>query len=69
MKKLIMFIFLLFNFQAWAHHTKDHTMLMENTDQVINMTKQGADDPWLLIVWSCIVILFTLGVVKLINKK
>jgi hypothetical protein len=69
MKKLIMFIFLLLNYPAWAHHTKDHTMLMENSDQVINMTQQGANNPWLLIAWACIVILFALGVVRLINKK
>lgn len=69
MKKLIMFIFLLLNYPAWAHHTKDHTMLMENSDQVIDMTRQGVDNPWLLIAWACIVILFALGVVRLINKK
>jgi hypothetical protein len=69
MKKLIMFIFLWLNYPAWAHHTKDHTMLMENSDQVIDMTRQGVDNPWLLIAWACIVILFALGVVSLINKK
>lgn len=69
MKKLIMLISLLLNFPVWAHHTKDHTMLMENSDRVINMTQQGADDPWLWIVWAGVVILFVLGVFRLINKK
>jgi hypothetical protein len=69
MKKLIMFILLLLNSPAWAHHTKDHTMLSEKTDQVISMTQQGADNSWLWIVWAGVIIIFALGVFRLINKK
>ncbi|NIA02673.1 MAG: hypothetical protein GWO88_00445 [Planctomycetia bacterium] len=69
MKKLLIFLLLFLNYPAWAHHTKDHAMLMENTDQVINMTQQGADNSWLWIIWAGVAILIALGVFRLMNKK
>ena len=69
MKKSMMFFLLLFNYPAWAHHTKDHTMLMENSDQVISMTQQGANNSWFWIAWAVVIIVLCLGIVRVINKN
>lgn len=44
-------------------------MLMENPEQVIAETIQGDNSPWGWVVWLVIIIVFGLGLFKLIFKK
>lgn len=69
MKKLIMIVFLVLSYPTWAHHSKEHTMLMESPEQVIADTQQGAYDPGFTIIWLVVVIFFVLGALRLIRKK
>ncbi len=63
MKKLI--IILLFqSLPAWAHHTKEHTMLMENPEQVIAATQQGAEGGWFWLLWVGVFLFLLLGFVR-----
>ncbi len=69
MKALIMITLLLLCYPVWAHHSKEHTMLMQNPEQIIAETQQGADDSGLSILWLGVGFVFALGALKLINKK
>ncbi len=64
-----MIALLLFNNPAWAHHNKEHTMLMQNPEQVIAETKRSTDDSEFLIIWLAVGFVFALGALKLIRKK
>ncbi|MDH3342662.1 MAG: hypothetical protein OEM07_02965, partial [Gammaproteobacteria bacterium] len=61
--------FLFFSNSALAHHTKEHTMLMESPEQVIASTLHGEANPWAWVLWLAIVVGFSLGLFKLIYKK
>ncbi len=69
MKRLIMITLLLSNYPAWAHHSKEHTMLMQNPEQVIAETRQGANNSGSLFIWLGVGALLGLGAIKLFNKK
>ncbi len=45
MKTITMFALCLCCLPAQAHHTKDHTMLVVNPEQVIAATRAGAREP------------------------
>ncbi len=49
---------------AWAHHTRDHTMLMENPEQVIAATRQGAEGGGLWLLWVGVFLFLVLGFVR-----
>jgi len=68
MKKLF-FILLLISQPAVAHHTKEHTMLTQDTEQVIAETKQGADNDTTIFLWLGIAAVLGLGMIKLFRKK
>ena len=67
--KKILFILLLISQPAIAHHTKEHTMLTQDTEQVIAETKQGADNSGSKFLWLGIAAVLGLGVIKLFKKK
>ncbi len=67
--KKILFILLLISMPAAAHHTKEHTMLTQDTKQVIAETKQGADNAGSKFLWLGIAAILGLGVIKLFKKK
>lgn len=67
MKNIIM-IFCFFSNSVFAHHTNEHTMLMQDSEQVIAETLQGSN-PGSWILWLAVIILFALGLFKLIYKK
>ncbi len=67
--KKIFFVLLLISMPAAAHHTKEHTMLTQDTEQVIAETKQGADNSGSTFLWLGIAAVLGLGVIKLFKKK
>jgi len=74
MKKLIMIVCLLlsnllFSYQAWAHHSKEHTMLMQDAEQVIAETQQGATGSSSSFIWLGVAVILGLGLMKLFIKK
>lgn len=69
MKKIITIIFLFLSAPVFAHHTKEHTMLMETPEQVIAATMQGESNPGIWLLWLVVIIVFGLGLFKLIYKK
>ena len=69
MNKLMMIVFLFMSTTVFAHHTKEHTMLMESPEQVIAATTQGETNPGTWILWLAVIIVFALGLFKLIYKK
>jgi len=73
MKKLIMIACLSFSYTvsypAWAHHTKEHTMLMQDAEQVIAETQQGATGFSSSFVWLGVAAVLGLGLMKLFSKK
>jgi hypothetical protein len=73
MKKLIAIAWLSFSYMAsypaWAHHSKEHTMLMQDAEQVIAETQQGATGASSLLIWLGLAVALGLGIMKLFNKK
>jgi len=67
--KKIFFLMLLISQPVAAHHTKEHTMLMQDSAQVIAQTKQGVDNSASVFLWLGIAAVLGLGVIKLFNKK
>ncbi|MDH5649100.1 MAG: hypothetical protein OEY67_05540 [Gammaproteobacteria bacterium] len=49
---------------AWAHHTKDHMVLVQNTDEIVAATKEGANGAWVILVWVVVLILIVSGFVR-----
>ncbi len=68
MKKLF-FLILLISQPVAAHHTKEHTMLMQDSAQVIAETKQGADNFSSTFLWLAIAAILGFGIIKLLSKK
>ena len=69
MKTVIVISILLFSQPLWAHHTQEHTMLLQDAEQVIADTQQGSDSSASLYLWLGIAAVLGLGVIKLFNKK
>ena len=68
MKKAF-FILLLMSQSAVAHHTKEHTMLLQNSEQVIAETRQGTDNSGAVFLWPGIAAILGFGAIKLFRKK
>ncbi len=64
-----MITLLLLSYPSWAHHSKEHTMLMQNPEQVIAETQQGSNDSSTLFLWLGVGVLLGFGAIKLFNKK
>ena len=64
MKTIAMFALCLCCLSAQAHHTKDHTMLMENPEQVIAATRAGAGGGGLWLLWAGVFLVLLLGFVR-----
>lgn len=63
--KIILFIFsILFTSNIFAHHSKDHMMLLESADQVIKNTQQGNGGGLFWLFYTGIFILLLLGFVR-----
>ncbi len=67
--KTILFLLLLISQPATAHHSKEHTMLMQDTKQVITEIQQGVDNSASVYLWLGIAAVLGLGVIKLFSKK
>jgi len=67
--KKILFILWLVSQPAVAHHTKEHTILIQDSAQVIAETKQGADNSGAVFLWLGIAVMFGLGAIRLFRKK
>lgn len=67
--KKIFFILLLISQPAVAHHTKQHTMLLQNSARVITETRHGTDNSSALSLWSGTAAMLAIGVIKLFRKK
>lgn len=64
MKFLIRIFFTLLPSVIQAHHSKDHMMLLEDIEQVIQSTQQGAEGGLYWLLWSGVFILLLLGFVR-----
>ncbi len=63
MKKLIIILSLLSS-PVWAHHTLDHMMLSESSEQVIAATQQGAEGGVIWFLWAGVFLLMLLGFIR-----
>ena len=63
MKKLIVTLLFL-SPSSWAHHTRDHMMLSEDTEQVIAATQQGMGGGGFWLLWAGVFIFLLLGFVR-----
>jgi hypothetical protein len=64
MRAILVIILLALNLPAMAHHTKDHTMLLENADDVIAGTRQGVEGGGLWLLWVAVLLFLFLGFVR-----
>ncbi len=64
MNRFGVLFWLLLSQSAWAHHTKDHMMLMEDAEQVIAAIHEGGGGDWVWLVWSGVTGLLLLGFVR-----
>jgi len=64
LKFLITIFFTLLPSVIQAHHSKDHMMLLEDTEQVIQSTQQGTEGGLFWLLWSGVFILLLLGFVR-----
>lgn len=63
MKKIFMYyLMMLLTHPVWAHHTKEHTMLQEDPNDVIAATQQGASGPWVWLIWAGVIALLISGI-------
>ena len=51
-----------------AHHTKDHRILFEGSEQVISSTQQGIEGGTVWLMWAGVIILLALGIVRWLNS-
>lgn len=63
MKKLIVILSLL-SLPAWAHHTRDHMMFSESSEQVIAATQRGAEGGVIWFLWAGVFLLMLLGFIR-----
>ena len=68
MKYLIHLFCLLFSGTAYAHHNKNHLMLLEDSAQIITATQQGTEGGLFWILWTIAIILLLLGFVRGLKK-
>lgn len=68
MKTLIPVLLLLACAQAYAHHTREHTMLLQDAEQVITETRQS-EKPGASFLWLGLGVLLGIGAIRLLNKK
>jgi len=64
MRSMIIVLSGLVSFPAWTHHTREHTMLMENPEQVIAATQQGAEGGGLWLLWGGVFFVLLLGLFR-----
>lgn len=50
--------------KVWAHHTKDHLMLQEDPQQVIEDTQQGMVFSWSWMIWFLVFFLIVIGLIR-----
>jgi len=68
--KLLSSIFcLLFSSTIQAHHSRDHMMLLADTEQVISATQQGNEGSLFWLLWTGVIILLVLGFVRWIKHS
>lgn len=63
MRKMIV-ILLLLPLPVWAHHSLNHMMLSESTEQVIAATQQGAKGGLIWFLWAGVFLFMLLGFVR-----
>ncbi len=64
MKFVMTIFFAMFSSGIQAHHSKGHMMLLEETEQVISGTQQGAEGGLFILLWTAAFILLLLGFVR-----
>ena len=64
MKISLFILSILFTSNIFAHHSKDHMMLLENTDQVIRNTQQGNGGGLFWLLYTGVFILLLLGFIR-----
>ncbi len=57
-------LFLLYPSASYAHHSKEHMMLLENADQVIQNTQQGNGGGLFWLLYTGVFILLLLGFIR-----
>ncbi len=62
-------LFLLYPFSTYAHHSKDHLMLLENAEDIILNTQQGSQSGLFWVLWAGVFILVLLGFVRWWKKR
>lgn len=63
MRKLIV-ILSLQSLPVWAHHTREHMMLLDGSEQVIAATQQGAKGGGLWLLWVGVFLFMLLGFIR-----
>lgn len=64
MKYAAFIFFMLISLNAYAHHSRDHMMLLEDAEQVITSTQQGNEGGIYIILWTFVIILLFLGFIR-----
>ncbi len=64
MRALLTLLLLVLSAPTLAHHTKGHTMLMENPESVIAGTQQGLEGGGLWLFWVGVLLFLLLGFVR-----
>jgi hypothetical protein len=64
MKKIVFISSFLFASNVFAHHSKEHMMLLENADQVIQNTQQGNGGGLFWLLYTGVFILLLLGFIR-----
>lgn len=49
---------------VWAHHTLDHMMLLEGSEQVMAATRQGAEGGGFWLLWVGVFLFMVLGFIR-----
>jgi hypothetical protein len=68
-KSLLITLILLYPAILWAHHTKDHLILQNDPQQVIDATQYGATTPWIGFIWFIVIFLFVIGLIRKWKNK
>jgi len=49
---------------AWGHHTRDHAMLAEDPQRVVEQIRQGTGGEFLGLAWGAVILLLVLGGIR-----